>query len=242
MSGPLRRNKASFTVTAERRQTDENAFILATTLDAGLNPVKINQALAAPQSRTMVSPRLDYTLSPRNTLVVRCQELRIGLDNQGAGDFNLASRAYREEQGEHTLQVTETAAISSRAISETRFQFLRTTDQDAVNGTAPAIVVAGAFSGGGATTGNSGSRTDNWELANTSTYTRGEPHAQMGRARAGIAAGRHGAEQFRRDVHLLYAGAVPTDARVGAGRIRRRPDCADGRGALAVQPERRKRR
>ncbi|HEY1497506.1 MAG TPA: carboxypeptidase-like regulatory domain-containing protein, partial [Candidatus Solibacter sp.] len=63
MSGPLRRNKASFSFDAEHRQIDENAFILATTPDS-----TINQALATPQSRTNLRPRLDYSINPRNTL------------------------------------------------------------------------------------------------------------------------------------------------------------------------------
>src|SRR5262249_38051829 len=117
VSGPLRRNKAAFTLAAERRLIDENAFILATILDPSRNPVTVNQALATPQSRTMVAPRLDYALTPRNTLVLRYQELRIGLDNQGVGDFNLASRAYRETQAEHALQLTETAMLNPRAIN-----------------------------------------------------------------------------------------------------------------------------
>jgi len=181
LSGPIRRRKASFTLGAEHRQIDENAFILATTLDAGLNPVAVNQAVAAPQSRTMIAPRLDYALSSRHTLMARYQELRIGLDNQGIGDFSLATRAYREEQAEHTLQITETAMLSPRAINETRFQFMRLVTQDTTGGIAtPTIDVRGAFTGGGATAGNSGSTTNNWELSNLSTYTRGSHTIKWG--------------------------------------------------------------
>jgi len=163
LSGPLRKNKAAFTLDAEQRLIDDNAFILATTF---------NGALATPQSRTMISPRIDYALSPRNTLVVRYQELRIGLDNQGVGDFNLASRAYRQTQAEHTLQITETAVINPRAINETRFQYMRSEVRDTADNTAPAITVLGAFSEGGASTGNSASTTGNWELTNSSIYTK----------------------------------------------------------------------
>ena len=67
-----------------------------------------------PQSRTNISPRIDYAITPKNTLAVRYQELRAGLDNQGVGDFNLPSRAYNEKQSEHTVQVTETAMLSPR--------------------------------------------------------------------------------------------------------------------------------
>ncbi len=180
LSGPIKRSKASFTLGAERRQIDENAFILATTLDAGLNPVTVNQAMETPQSRTMITPGMDYALSPRNTLTARYQELRVGLDNQGVGDFNLSSRAYRETQAEHTLQITETSMINARAINETRFQFLRAVSQDTAGGTAPTIDVRGAFTGGGATAGNSGTAANNWEATNLSTYTKGSHTLKWG--------------------------------------------------------------
>jgi hypothetical protein len=180
LSGPLVKNKTSFTLDVEHRQIDENAFILATTLDSNLNPVKINQALAAPESRTTVSPRIDYALNPKNTLTVRYQDVRIALDNQGAGDFNLASRAYNEAQTERTAQLTETATISPRAINETRFQYLRSTVQNTGNDTAPAIDVVGAFYGGGATVGNSGATTNSWELTNIAIFTKGRHTIKWG--------------------------------------------------------------
>ena len=125
-------------------------------------------------------PRLDYSLTPKNTLVVRYQYVNAGLDNQGAGDFNLASRAYNERQSEQTVQVTETAMISPRAINETRFQYLRAATQDGAGLIAPTINVEGAFTGGGATTGNSGTTNNNWELTNVSSYTRGRHTVKWG--------------------------------------------------------------
>ena len=180
LSGPLRRNKASFTFDAEHRQIDENAFILATTLDSSFNPVPINQPIPTPQSRLTVRPRLDYSIDPGNTLVVRYQYVNAGLDNLGAGDFNLASRAYNQKQSEHSAQITETAMLSPRAITETRFQYLRAVSRDTAGQTAPAIDVQGAFTGGGATVGNSGTTTGNWELANVSAFTVGRHSVKAG--------------------------------------------------------------
>ena len=45
---------------------------------------------------------------------------------------------------------------------------------------APAIEVQGAFSGGGAPLGNSGTVTSNWELTNLSIYTRGKHTLKWG--------------------------------------------------------------
>jgi len=57
----------------ERRAIDENAFIIATTLDSSFNPVAVNQAIVTPRTRTSISPRIDYTLNSNNTLVLRYQ-------------------------------------------------------------------------------------------------------------------------------------------------------------------------
>lgn len=167
--GPVSPNRASFTVAVERREIGENALILATTPDG-----VINQALAAPQTRTSISPRLDLALNSRHTLTARYQDLRIELDNQGAGDFNLPSRAYKQRQSEQVAQISETAVISPGALNETRFQFLRPVSQDSGAAAAPAIDVLGAFSSGGSPAGNSGSVTNSWELTNISTVTRGQ--------------------------------------------------------------------
>lgn len=172
LGGPIRKNKASFTFDFEHRQIGENAFILATTLDSSLLPVPINQALATPQTRTSLTPRIDYAINDRNALVVRYQELRTGLDNQGAGDFNLASRAYNSRQTERVVQITETATLSARTISETRFEYLHSSLRSAAVADAPGIDVQGAFFGGGATVGNSGSTTNGWELSNVTIGTK----------------------------------------------------------------------
>jgi hypothetical protein len=180
LSGPLKKNKASFTFDAERRQIADNALILATTPDSTLAPVRISESLSTPLTRMTITPQLDYTINRNNTLTMRYQDVRISQDNQGAGGFNLPSRAYNEEQVENTAQVTETAVISPQAINETRFQFMRSSVRNTGDNTTPAINVQGAFFGGGPTIGNSSTTVDEWELTNTSRYTRGTHMFQWG--------------------------------------------------------------
>jgi hypothetical protein len=174
LSGPVKKQKASFGLNVEHRSITEDAFVLATTLDSNLNPVTVNQAVVTPQSRTNITPRLDYTINASNTLTARYQYTRIGLDGQGIGSFNLPSTAYNQATTENTLQFTETDIVSARMVNETRFQFRRNSFLDSGAGIAPVIAVQGAFTTGGATVGDSGNATDSWELSNMSTYTHGK--------------------------------------------------------------------
>jgi hypothetical protein len=171
LSGPIKKQKASFGLDVERRTIDENAFILATTLDSSFNPTSVNQAVVTPQVRTHISPRFDYSINTNNTLVVRYQYANSKQLNEGIGNFSLASKAYDQTDSENVLQVTETAILSPKAINETRFQFMRTNLGQTGDNTLPAINVQGAFNGGGAQIGNSGSLSRRLEFSNTTTFT-----------------------------------------------------------------------
>jgi len=70
---------------------------------------------------------------------VRNQYSRVRNDNQGAGGFNLPSKAYDASSSEDALQVTDTAILSPRALTETRFQFLRAASRSYSQSTAVAI-------------------------------------------------------------------------------------------------------
>ncbi len=172
LTGPIKKQKASFGLDAQRRSTQEDAFILATTLDANFAPQSVNQSILTPQTTMGVSPRLDYAINPNNTLVARYQYNRMSFDKQGIGNFSLPSKAYDQRNTEKTVQLTETAVVSPRFINESRFQFMHSNSQSLGDNTVPAISVAGAFSGGGAQVGNSGTDQNNLEFSNTSTWTR----------------------------------------------------------------------
>jgi hypothetical protein len=60
-----------------------------------------------------------------------------------------------------------------RAVNETRFQYLRSTVLDTALNNAPGIYVQGAFFGGGATIGDSGSVRNGWEMTNVTIWTKG---------------------------------------------------------------------
>ena len=180
LSGPIKKQKASFGFDLERRSITENAFILATTLDSALNPLAVNQAILTPQTRTTISPRFDYAINTNNNLTTRYQNTRAELDKEGAGNFNLASRAFNQTESENTVQATETMVVSAKAVNETRFQYMRMNIAMTGDNSIPALNVQGAFNSGGAQIGNSGNINNHWELTNTTTYTHGTHTVKWG--------------------------------------------------------------
>ncbi len=171
LSGPLKKNKASLSFDFDRRDITENAFVDATTLNSSLLPQSVIQSIVTPQARMNMSPRLDYTINQKNTLVVRYQYTTIGLSDAGVGAFNLPSQGYKSTTGEQTVQATETAVISPTLINESRFQFMHTTANDTVKSSDPTIIVTDAFADGGVGVGNSGNTTNKFEYTNLSSMT-----------------------------------------------------------------------
>lgn len=169
LSGPLSR-KASFFVSGEGRITDENAVLNYTALDTELNPTGVSTALITPSRRYSMSPRLDYALSPNHTLVVRYTYAHIGASNQGlsAQAFDEPSMAYRNDENDHNVQVSESAVFGASILNNLRFQFYRNrVDQMGVN-TDPELDVQGAFSTGGTFPHNFTDR-NRYELQNYTT-------------------------------------------------------------------------
>jgi hypothetical protein len=177
--GPLSK-KSSFNFDVERRAIDENAIVNATILDSSLQPTPFNQAIVTPETRLFVTPRLDYQLSPKNTLVGRYTYSRSESDNQGIGQFNLAQRAYNTTDNDHGAQLTETAVLSAKVINETRFQYHRSNTGQFGNNTIPALNVLDAFTGGGAQTGVGSTLTNSIEIHNITSISHGAHMIKLG--------------------------------------------------------------
>ncbi|MFN7992620.1 MAG: TonB-dependent receptor [Bryobacteraceae bacterium] len=169
VSGPISK-KASFFLDAERRDQQETSVINALTLQ-GL----LNEALLSPVVRSTVSPRIDYQLTTKNTLVGRYTYSYVTQDNQGIGVFTLPTRAYNVNNIEQSASLTDTQVVSATVINETRFQYLRTRNGQAGNDTDPGIQVLGAFTGGGTPfgLGQAYMHEDHYEIQNYTSMTRG---------------------------------------------------------------------
>src|SRR5437764_6249441 len=152
LSGPITKKKASFFFDFEKRDINDEAVVNATILDQSLNIVPFSQTVPVPNRRTSFSPRIDYQLNAKNTLVARYEyEHSRGIG--GVGGYNLDSRRYNTFSTQQTARLTETAIINKKTVNETRFQFNHQTTGDDANNSIPTISVQDAFTGGGSQIG-----------------------------------------------------------------------------------------
>src|SRR6202140_5308899 len=117
IGGPINQ-KASFFLNVQRRNIDEIAVVNAPVLD-------LSESVPNPRTRTNIGPRLDYQVSPNNTLTARYQFYRDTQQNAGVGGTVLPEAGYDTASTEHTVQVTDTQILGAKTINETRFQYLR---------------------------------------------------------------------------------------------------------------------
>ncbi|MDQ4121745.1 MAG: carboxypeptidase regulatory-like domain-containing protein [Acidobacteriota bacterium] len=170
VSGPLIKGKASYFLDFDRREFDDNAVINATVLDQNLNQVLFTESLIVPTRRISFSPRFDYAINDRNTLVTRYSFSRTTSENRGINEFSLPTRAISNENTDHNIQVTETAILSPTVVNETRFQFFKSRNEQRGDNSIPQINVSGSFNGGGSSVGYSFNDENRIELQNYTTW------------------------------------------------------------------------
>jgi len=173
LSGPINK-KTSFFIDVDRRRVDNGNVINAVVLDPNTFAITpFNSVFLAPQDRLRISPRIDYQLNATNTLTMRYGFTRNDVQNSGIGNLNLLDRGTHNLNTDHTVQVTETAVLSAKAINETRFQLFHVDSSRTANSSLPTISVSGSFNAGGAQVGHSTDTTNSYELQNYTTIASG---------------------------------------------------------------------
>lgn len=71
LSGPIQKGKSSFFLDVNNRDVDNNAVVNALVLSPTLNPIPFQQEFTLPSRRFSISPRFDYAINSKNTLVFR---------------------------------------------------------------------------------------------------------------------------------------------------------------------------
>ena len=187
LGGPINK-KASFFIDASRRNMDDFSALNAVDPTQLPNPLPTNvpanadtcsviscliESIANPRTRTSFSPRVDFQLTPTNTLTARYQLTHDAEQNSGLGTFSLPSLAYDLNETEQTLQFSDTQIFSPKVVNETRFQFQRENNHQLPSSTAIAVQVQGDFNGGGSSGGDSRSIQNTYELQNYTSVAHG---------------------------------------------------------------------
>jgi hypothetical protein len=172
--------KASWFSSVFLRNNASNSIINAVVLDPSSNPFNYTAAVANPQARLDISPRFDFQLGANNTLTVRYMLDHQKQTNSGVSQFALETQGYDVSNYENTLQVSDTQILNPRTINETRFQYIRTRDNQTPRNTDPTVTVQGAFTGGGSNAGIVRDNQDRFELEDYITSAQGAHSLKFG--------------------------------------------------------------
>ncbi len=162
VSGPLGK-KASFFFNFDRRNIQDNSIVNANVpyvpdpatcgpengAVAETSGTLCNLAVPYPQTRTDISPRIDYQLTPTQTLTVRYSYYQDTRNNSGLGSnpFVLPSQAYDTNEIENRIQISDSQVYGAKFVNNTRFQYIHDTTNQTPQLVAPAINVLQNFAG-----------------------------------------------------------------------------------------------
>jgi hypothetical protein len=145
LSGTLRRERTSFSISANAASLYDSANVFAATPD-GSRQAPIRR----PSDRQNFNGRLDHALSRGHTLRVNFQQNANDQRNLGVGTFDLPERAYQRSSTDRVLRLSENGPWSSALFGETRLQLRWQSSESSSAVDAPTIRVLDAFTSGGA--------------------------------------------------------------------------------------------
>jgi len=180
LSGPIVRQKSGFALALEKRDIDEFNVVNAVTLDANGNQVPLLQTVSAPQRLWIASARGDWQLTPKDLATLSFSSNVNNLGNQGVGGLILSEAGYNSAISEDDLRFSNAFTASANLLHETRIGYTWKRTQQTPLSAAPALEVAGYFTGGGATSQNLNNRERDLEIDDDVMLTRGRHTFKFG--------------------------------------------------------------
>lgn len=145
LDGPLWKNRTSLFLNA-----DGSLFYDAKTIVATLPSGTFTDLAYRPSRRMNLDARVEHALNKTHTSRFQYQRNATLQNNLGVGDFDLAARAFSQNQTEHLVRLADSGVIGKRYYNEMRFQ-TRWLNTDTTSATAgQTILVPGAFNDGSA--------------------------------------------------------------------------------------------
>ena len=193
MSGTLRKERTSFSLSATGAALYDSANVNALTPDGSRAAVPVRR----PSDRLNFNGRLDHALNTSHTLRANLQTNGQEQQNLGVGGFELNDRSFTRTTDESLLRLSESGPWSRSLFGENRLQIRHSTSQSLSAVEAPAVRVLDTFTVGGAQQAG-GRRATDIEWATNVDWAKGK-HAV--RAGALIEGG-----WYRSDNHSNYLG------------------------------------
>jgi hypothetical protein len=195
VSGPLGK-KASFFFNFDRRNIQDNSIVNANvpyvpdpaTCEPENGVVQetsgtlCNLAVPYPQTRTDISPRIDYQLTPTQTLTARYSYYQDTRSNSGLGTspFVLPSQAYNTNEIENRIQISDSQVYGVKFVNNTRFQYIHDATNQTPQLVAPAIDVLQNFQGGGSPIGTNRDTQTEFEIQNYASLALAKHYIRFG--------------------------------------------------------------
>jgi hypothetical protein len=189
LSGPLGK-KSSFFFSAVRNDQAQNAIVNATTLNGA-----VSLAVAAPILSQTYTIRFDRQFGAKDTFIGRYIFNDVSTTNGGVSQFVLPEAGYNSDARTQTLQMTDTHIFTSKIVSDSAFQYIRTRSRQDANSAATATIVQGAFTSGGNYSQALHDNQDRFEFREEFSITEGKHFIRTG-----------GRYRLTRDANLATAG------------------------------------
>ena len=143
LGGPLLAKGWSFFVAGQRLVDEGSAVVKAWTVAGPLS-----QNVAAPERRGTLAGRVDFRPNKADALTLKYDLFDEAERNRGVGGLRLAEQGYDSVEQRHRIQVNDHRAIAGEVLNDLRVEAVASGEDEGNPSQTPAIVVAGAFSGG----------------------------------------------------------------------------------------------
>jgi Carboxypeptidase regulatory-like domain len=153
LTGPIRKQGSDFFTALEHRSISNAAVVNAITVNAAGVQSPILQTVGAPQELWISTAKVDWQLDPKNSFIASFDSFNNSMLNNGVGGTNLVETGVAQSRFDYEIHLTDVTTISPKIMHEARIGLEFDGYANTPNSTGPQISVAGAFTGGGATTG-----------------------------------------------------------------------------------------
>ena len=150
LGGPIVAKHSGFLIDVQARDINQLAVVDAITLGSGFQPTPFSSSLVAPKQLWLASGRVDWQVSSSTALAFRDDFNRDKLENLGVGGFTLADGAFNNTIVTNAIRLSANTLFGASISNEARLSITSRYITQGAASDAPQILVAGAFSSGGA--------------------------------------------------------------------------------------------